>query len=100
LSEYYMETVYQRLWEKAQNAVFGAKCMNWGHHARRTSQDHWKSLTFYAELGRLEILNLTCLSWQLPAMQTMNSWTIPQTYYLLWGNIWTLCEKHQQHRLQ
>jgi hypothetical protein len=28
LSEYYMETVYQRLWEKAQNAVFGAKCMN------------------------------------------------------------------------
>jgi hypothetical protein len=24
LSEYYMETVYQKLWEKAQNAVFGA----------------------------------------------------------------------------
>ncbi|CAB3991807.1 Hypothetical predicted protein [Paramuricea clavata] len=28
LSEYYMETVYQRLWEKAQNAVFGAECMS------------------------------------------------------------------------
>ena len=26
LSEYYMETVYQKLWEKAQNAVFGAEC--------------------------------------------------------------------------
>lgn len=28
LSEYYMETVYQKLWEKAQNAVFGAECMS------------------------------------------------------------------------
>ena len=28
LSEYYMETVYQKLWEKAQNAVFGAEYMS------------------------------------------------------------------------
>lgn len=25
LTEYYMEAVYQKLWEKAQNAVFGAE---------------------------------------------------------------------------
>lgn len=28
LSEYYMETVYQKLWEKAQNAVFGVERVN------------------------------------------------------------------------
>ena len=26
LSEYYMETVYQNLWKKAQSAVFGGEC--------------------------------------------------------------------------
>ena len=27
LSEYYMETIYQNLWKKAQNAVFGGEYM-------------------------------------------------------------------------